>query len=160
MGSKTSYTPADLMCSEVLPPLHRAVSVIATGPSYSQSAGETCNRLTIIKHILPPLVLSIHTITNVLLSSVDLSLANCNLPAVVRGVFSEGPRVYRAVCELKENIISCSLPSNGASTECSRGAIEGMMVETECAKLHAAFTYMCVSAHTHTHATPYFPLII
>ena len=146
-GKKPSDDRAvEILSREVLPPLQRAISVVNTDlqPLAPDSMTEKIDRLTAYSSILPPLTTSIHSITNTLVAALEHGLASSSLPVLAQYTFSEGPRVYRGVCEIQRDIRH-SLPPTLFPLECSRGFLEGKQIETNYSTLQATINCMCVS---------------
>ena len=157
VASKRSLRPVDVFCREVLPPLQRAISLAATD-SQSPTArpgGENSYQMTVSQLILSPLTLSIHSIASALMTTIELSLAKCDLPELARGIFCDGPQVYRSVCGIKETVCH-SLPANLSLQDSPGACIEGKMIETRYSKLLETFSHICVSSSTLLHTAYYY----
>ena len=143
-GKKCSKS-VEIFCEKVLPPLQRAATATSQ-PLNSQSVAEI-DSLTAHSSILTPLTISIHTISNSLMGSLELCLVSSNLPALARYTFSEGPRVYRSLCGVEQDIRH-SLPPTGISLlEYSREHFERKQIEVKYTIQQATFNHMCVSIH-------------
>jgi hypothetical protein len=148
-GKKPSKT-VEILCSEVLAPLQRGLSMTTTTDFHTltpQPNKENVECLTTCSAILTPLTISIRAASNTLICSMKHSLASSSLPGLARYTFSEGPRVYRGVCEVQQDIRH-SLPLTRCQLEYSRGFLEGKRIEANYNSLQATVNYMCVSIYT------------
>ena len=148
-SNKKYCKPVEILCSSVLPPLQDAMAAITTKPEQLQATTLTADhldQLAFSHHLSAPLTISVHSISSTLLTSLELSLASCNLPVLARYIFAEGPKVCSSVGTAVAKIQEVT-PATPFFPDDSRGCIKETRMATASSDLQRATIHMNVRLH-------------
>ena len=145
----------DVLCSSVLPQLEDAI--ISTKPAELQATNSAAllakhlNQLTTCHHLTIPLTFSIHSISNILLTSLHLSLVSWNLPMLTYYTFSVAPKACCSVSntqsKIREVLPAMSMAFSPETS--SRGYIEERRLRDSYSSLQSTVSQMFVSDYAY-----------
>ena len=141
----------DVLCSSVLPQLEDAITF--TKPAELQATNSAAllakhlNQLPTCHHLTIPLTFSIHSISNILLTSLHLSIASWNLPMLTYYTFSVAPKaccsVSNAQSKIREVLPAMSMAFFPETS--NRGYIEERRLRDSYSSLQSTVSHMFVS---------------
>ena len=139
--------PVEIFCSSVLPPLQNAIAATKPGQprqlTTTASIADHLDHLTKCHNFSTPLWISVHSISNTLLSSLELSLANWNMMMLARYIFVEAPRVCHSVLSIESEIYKVLPPPTFPPMYCG-GYLSEKRHQTTCSNFQNTFSQMHV----------------
>ena len=147
MPNKKPCKPVEIFCSGVLPPLQSAIA--ATKPGQARQLTTTASiaahldHLTKYHHFSTPLWISVHSISNTLLGSLELNLAKWNMTMLARYIFAEAPRACQSVFSIESEIYKVLPPTAFPPTYCG-GYLTEKRHQTSCNSFQKTFSQMHV----------------
>ena len=146
--NKKPCKPVEIFCSSVLPPLQNVIA--ATKPARqphqlttAASIAAHLDHLMNCHHFSTPLLMSVNTISNTLVSSLQPSLANWNLTMLARYIFAEAPRVSHSVYSIDSEIRKL-LPSTAFFPTFCGGYLTEKRLQTSYSSFQKTFSQMHV----------------
>lgn len=149
-ASKKPWKPVQFICSSVLPQLRNATLLIATQagqPLPLNTAASTADHIDHLNgyhHISTPLRISLQAICNILIGSLELSLANSNLSTLAQSIFTDVPRVCSSVYEVESEVCK-RLPPLAHFPVHSVGHLKERRISASYSAFHNISSHMRVS---------------
>lgn len=151
--NKKPSKPVEFLCNGVLPHLRNAIALADTEPGQphqlttSASIAHHVDLLNTCHHIGTPIRISIHAIANMLIVSLELSLANWNMSKLARFIFVEAPRVCSSVHDVESEIQKVLPPlalfpvNSGEYLKERRIYTSYSTLQNTCCRMHVSITY-------------------
>ena len=147
-SNKKSCKAVEIFCNGVIPPLQNTAALIGTRPAQlttPASLAHHLDHLTMCRHhLITPVTVSLHAISSLLVTSLEMSRANNSLPKLAQYIFSDAPNVHHSVRTVESEVREI-IPLKVLSPAVSGWCVREKELHTKYGDFCSTFIYMSVS---------------